>query len=223
MVKQLGRWRSDIVAQGYIENSMHNREMIYNGIIQKPRPSTQTNPLSSAQFRLKPGRKYNEGLSSAEEVIINPGTSSRDGPLSFVQDISNSGTNCHDKHTTSLQAINNPETNSQQKQSNSTQVINSPGIDSRNEQSTDAQAITNSGTDNDDFHIDWAEFEEDFTVDHVNSIQQGKIIYLITKIYYEFYFSLKEYTFFRSKCKKWFHNCQKQYNTDTSKNSKRHK
>ena len=35
MVKQLGRWRSDLIAQGYIENSMHNRQMIYEGVIQK--------------------------------------------------------------------------------------------------------------------------------------------------------------------------------------------
>ncbi|XP_011686454.1 PREDICTED: uncharacterized protein LOC105449152 [Wasmannia auropunctata] len=45
MIKQLGRWRSDMIAQGYVENSMHNRQMIYNGITQKiatdiePKPS----------------------------------------------------------------------------------------------------------------------------------------------------------------------------------------
>lgn len=32
MIKQLGRWRSDIIAQGYIENSLHNRQMIFDGI-----------------------------------------------------------------------------------------------------------------------------------------------------------------------------------------------
>lgn len=31
-VKQLGGWRSDNVAQGYIENSMENRDNIFNGI-----------------------------------------------------------------------------------------------------------------------------------------------------------------------------------------------
>lgn len=46
MIKQLGRWRSDMIAQGYVENSMHNRQMIYNEITQKiatdiePKPST---------------------------------------------------------------------------------------------------------------------------------------------------------------------------------------
>ncbi|XP_051165733.1 uncharacterized protein LOC127284374 [Leptopilina boulardi] len=35
MVKQLGRWRSDIKAHGYVEHSMHNRQLIYDGVIQK--------------------------------------------------------------------------------------------------------------------------------------------------------------------------------------------
>ena len=34
MVKQLGRWRSDIIAQGYIENYIQNRQLIYDGVIQ---------------------------------------------------------------------------------------------------------------------------------------------------------------------------------------------
>lgn len=32
-IKQLGRWRSDLIAQGYVENSIHNRQLIYQGII----------------------------------------------------------------------------------------------------------------------------------------------------------------------------------------------
>lgn len=53
MIKQLGRWRSDIIAQGYIENSMHNRQLIFDGITQAAnitlpesstsRPSTDIN------------------------------------------------------------------------------------------------------------------------------------------------------------------------------------
>lgn len=31
-LKQLGRWRFDAIAQGYIENSLHNRQVIYEGI-----------------------------------------------------------------------------------------------------------------------------------------------------------------------------------------------
>lgn len=33
MVKQLGGWRSDKVAQGYIENSMTNRKAIFEHIV----------------------------------------------------------------------------------------------------------------------------------------------------------------------------------------------
>ena len=32
MVKQLGRWRSDLLAQGYIEESEYNRQLIFDGI-----------------------------------------------------------------------------------------------------------------------------------------------------------------------------------------------
>lgn len=56
MVKQLGRWRSDLIAQGYIENSMHNREILFNGIIHEAakkkkitdsRPSTRTKTIDN--------------------------------------------------------------------------------------------------------------------------------------------------------------------------------
>lgn len=42
-IRQLGRWRSDIIVQGCIENSTHNRQMIFEGIIHaaaKTTPST---------------------------------------------------------------------------------------------------------------------------------------------------------------------------------------
>ncbi|XP_051153688.1 uncharacterized protein LOC127276972 [Leptopilina boulardi] len=56
MIKQLGRWRSDMIAQGYIENSMHNRQLIYDDIIQKDtsalsKPSTST--LVTIQYNTK--------------------------------------------------------------------------------------------------------------------------------------------------------------------------
>nr|XP_046479430.1 uncharacterized protein LOC124217610 [Neodiprion pinetum] len=55
MVKQLGRWRSDMAAQGYIENSMHNREMIYNGVIRKTATTdNHSMPSTSAQNTAEP-------------------------------------------------------------------------------------------------------------------------------------------------------------------------
>ncbi|XP_046598923.1 uncharacterized protein LOC107227667 [Neodiprion lecontei] len=55
MVKQLGRWRSDMVAQGYIENSMHNREMMYNGVIRKTATTdNHSMPSTSAQNTAEP-------------------------------------------------------------------------------------------------------------------------------------------------------------------------
>lgn len=35
MIKQLGRWRSGIIAQGYIENSLLSRQLIFDGIVQE--------------------------------------------------------------------------------------------------------------------------------------------------------------------------------------------
>lgn len=52
-IKQLGRWRSDIIAQGYIEHSIRNKELIYNGIIHESnginiQPHIQPIPSTSA-------------------------------------------------------------------------------------------------------------------------------------------------------------------------------
>ena len=33
MLRQAGRWRSDLIAQGYIENSLRNRQLIYEGVV----------------------------------------------------------------------------------------------------------------------------------------------------------------------------------------------
>ncbi|XP_043286226.1 uncharacterized protein [Venturia canescens] len=55
MVKQLGRWRPDIIAQGYIETSVPNREMIYNGVIQKNAiTDIHSKPSTSTQRKIKP-------------------------------------------------------------------------------------------------------------------------------------------------------------------------
>ena len=65
MIKQLGRWRSDIIAQGYIENSMHNREMIYNGVIQKTTADIQAKQSKSVNqkgtniINIEPGPSTN--------------------------------------------------------------------------------------------------------------------------------------------------------------------
>ena len=48
MVKQLGRWRPDMIAQGYIENSIENIQMVYNGVIQETTENAQSKPSKSA-------------------------------------------------------------------------------------------------------------------------------------------------------------------------------
>lgn len=48
MIKQMGRWRSDAIAQGYIENSLNNRQMIFNHITHQ---ADQQKPSTSAQVK----------------------------------------------------------------------------------------------------------------------------------------------------------------------------
>ena len=51
IIKQLGKWRSGMIAQGYIENSMYNRQLIYEGVIQKS-TITNTNSISSTSTQI---------------------------------------------------------------------------------------------------------------------------------------------------------------------------
>ena len=51
-IKQLGRWRSDMIAQGYIEDSIRNKQQIFDGIIHKSKENITPNsarPSTSAQ------------------------------------------------------------------------------------------------------------------------------------------------------------------------------
>lgn len=43
-IKQLRRWRSDLIAQGYIENSLRNKEMIYNRLIHETSKHEKNSP-----------------------------------------------------------------------------------------------------------------------------------------------------------------------------------
>lgn len=54
-IKQLGRWRSDLIAAGYIENSINNREVIYNGIINE----SKKNKNSSLEIKSCSATNYN--------------------------------------------------------------------------------------------------------------------------------------------------------------------
>lgn len=81
MIKQAGRWRSDLIAQGYIENSLNNRQMIFDGIIQRPMnpsvihvASKSTNPSSiNAASKSTNPNIYNKPSTSTKvpEVSLN--------------------------------------------------------------------------------------------------------------------------------------------------------
>ena len=67
MIKQLGRWRSDMIAQGYIENSLLNKQLIYNGI---------THEIKTSNSHLKP--------STSKEVTTTTSNSHSEPPTSKV-------------------------------------------------------------------------------------------------------------------------------------------
>lgn len=77
MVKQLGRWRSDIIAQGYIENSMHNRQLIYDGVVHKATTAnTHSNPSTSTSAQVanekeKDESNYNEKENDESNYNLN--------------------------------------------------------------------------------------------------------------------------------------------------------
>lgn len=76
MIKQLAKWRSDIIAQGYIENSMHNRQLIYDGITRGiAATNTHSKPLISIEVTIaheETGSNYNfEWSDFSEEFTTN--------------------------------------------------------------------------------------------------------------------------------------------------------
>lgn len=113
MIKQLGRWRSDVIAQGYVENSMHNRQMIFNGVIQKPhknvdiKPSINTTSTStsssSAILTSKP-------LLSAYQTAIEPQTDLLKEPPTIGKVIIEPQTNFEDNISTTARVTIDTET-----------------------------------------------------------------------------------------------------------------
>ncbi|XP_063986126.1 uncharacterized protein LOC135167164 [Diachasmimorpha longicaudata] len=57
MIKQLGRWRSNIIAQGYVENSMYNRQLIFDGVVQNVRADLQPKLLTKGQVSVERERE----------------------------------------------------------------------------------------------------------------------------------------------------------------------
>lgn len=77
MIKQLGRWRSDAIAEGYIENSLYNRELIYNKVIQQNSTSNPNNiQLQTDHSMQSPSTSYNlQHVSIQPQHLSIPSTS----------------------------------------------------------------------------------------------------------------------------------------------------
>ncbi|OXU30076.1 hypothetical protein TSAR_013514 [Trichomalopsis sarcophagae] len=64
-IKQLARWRSDMIAQCYIENSMHNRQLIYEGITHEAPMNT-----SSININMPHAKAASNGATHRELIEI---------------------------------------------------------------------------------------------------------------------------------------------------------
>lgn len=76
MIQQLGRWRSDIIAQGYVKNSLHNRQLIYEGVVQTTKADIHSNSSTSAQVPMECENDtfhHNLNLSDFDEDFSLPG------------------------------------------------------------------------------------------------------------------------------------------------------
>lgn len=85
MIKQLGRWRSDAIAEKYIENSLYNRELIFKGLIHEQSKTLSTAPPGPSVTETLPSvRSYSKHTKN----LLMPSTSSHDFQLQLNSSIS---------------------------------------------------------------------------------------------------------------------------------------
>lgn len=105
-------------------------------------------------------------ISTASTITASPSAVSISKPsIRMHSSICKPRTDLSEEPLTTEREIGEPQANLQENMSASIQVTNDTEIDDP------------------DLTVNWSDFDDDFTVDDAHSIQQGKIIYLIPKIY----------------------------------------
>lgn len=67
-IKQLGRWRSDIIAQGYVKHSIHNKQLIYDGITKQMAPTDLNHAATTSKKPMMALTNLNHEASTSKVV-----------------------------------------------------------------------------------------------------------------------------------------------------------
>ena len=142
-LKQLGRWRSDMIAQSYIENSLHNRELIFDGVTHEA-VKNKNLPITSANLNCTYSRPsvrndllYSRPSTSNDLLYSRPSTSNE---LFYSRPSTSTITSVNQNPTQSAIAISNaPE----------------------DPTSTRAMFIELKQTEQENYDLDWSDFADD--------------------------------------------------------------
>lgn len=85
MLKQFGRWRSDIVAQGYIEDSLFNKELLYQAVVHGANTTINNRPSTMLQNVFQPSTSAASVPNT--QVMIYPSTSTASNPPEELNNI----------------------------------------------------------------------------------------------------------------------------------------
>ena len=68
---QMGRWRSQVIAQGYTEHSMLNKELIFNHVVQQPRVVNQISTPNASILQPRVTFDINQPSTSTQNLSVN--------------------------------------------------------------------------------------------------------------------------------------------------------
>lgn len=143
MIKQLGQWRSDAIAQGYIKNSLYNRQLIFEGVTQQVTKNL-LNALTCAPNNFLPP-KNSETLNSI--TFNNTLSSSSTSPIAILPNNNYAG----------LPNISNNSSNTGHSEP-STNAHETSYVITKIPSATDSN-----------INLDWADFAEEFEISNVNN------------------------------------------------------
>lgn len=179
MLKQLGRWHSDIIAQGYVENSMHNRQLNFDGIVQE----TARNEIQHAAQNILP-RQHTARINPPTSTFIpsnqhtahkNPSTSS------FIPSIPPSSLNQLATHN----HLSVPSTSKQ-----GSNVVSA------------AEKISHEVIESEVYELEWSDFSEELTIESTRDVSGKFSIFNCTSLYF------KILLFFRCSTNRQFCDCK---------------
>ena len=171
MLKQLGRWRSDLIAQGYIENSLHNRQMIFNTVTQQTVKNTI--PIQNISGSSKNVTSPSVSIPCANSSI--PSTSSDGTTMSISFANSPSTSEIFNSPSVPIPSANVkiPSTST----TPTSTSISSVDLPASSTRTLDLDASNEN--DSSVFDIDWSDFQEEFTLDNIDSASSKHATFIL--------------------------------------------